>query len=166
MITLYQFATALRRLVCGTGNKVEDFGIGYYSKYGDGGVDLSPLGNITKTEVWAVAVALGINQEIIDAKPTDGLWANSPSDEDQIGASYSELEWAMEFCFDHYIGFDNCTIDSGVAAVAKFETENIERKEQVMRIYMTRNRANHHKMVPAPIFDSSDCRESVLSTTA
>lgn len=163
MATIYYYANSVGLIVAGTGNKVEDFGIGFCTKGGDSQIDVSPLGNISKTEVWAVAAALGVNQEIIDAKPTDGLWAGSPSDEDQIGASYPELEWAMEFCSDHYIGFDNCTIDKGVAAVARFETENIERKEQVMRIYMTRNRANHHKMVPAPIFNTLSCREAATT---
>lgn len=166
MITSYFQANCYEFLVAGTGNRVEDFGAGYYTIGGDGSVDLSPLGSITKTEVWVVAAALGVNQEIIDAKPTDGLWAGSPSDEDQIGASYPELEWAMDFCESNNIGYDNCTIDFAVSRVALFETENVERKREVMRIYLTRNRANHHKMVPIPIFDSSDCRESVLSTTA
>lgn len=162
MTTLYQFATALRRLVCGTGNKVEDFGIGYFSKFGDGGVDLSPIGDITKTEVWAVAAELGVNQEIIDAKPTDGLWAGSPSDEDQIGASYPELEWAMDFIETQIAplggGAASSSIDTIVAVVGKKETENVERKKEVMRIYMTRNRANKHKMDPIPVFSTTDCR--------
>ncbi len=162
MTTLYQFATALRRLVCGTGNKVEDFGIGYFSKWGDGGVDLSPIGDITKSEVWDVARALGINQEIIDAKPTDGLWAGSPSDEDQIGASYPELEWAMEFKATHIDplgdGATNSGVDSLVAVVGKKETENVERKKEVMRIFLKRHRANRHKMDPIPVFETSGCR--------
>lgn len=168
MVTLYQFAASLKRLVCGTGNKVEDFGIGFYTKYGDGGVDVSPIGDITKTEVYAVAQALGVNQEIIDAKPTDGLWGDARSDEDQIGASYPELEWAMSFYENNVIprgeGVANSSINTIVSFVAKQETENVDRKQEVMRIYLTRHRANKHKMDAIPVFDSASCRESTFST--
>lgn len=168
MTTLYQFASALQRLVCGTGNKVEDFGVFFFSKYGDGGVDLSPLADITKTEVYAVAQALGVNQEIIDAKPTDGLWGDARSDEDQIGASYPELEWAMSFYENNVIprgeGVANSSINTIVSFVAKQETENVDRKQEVMRIYLTRHRANKHKMDAIPVFDSASCRESTFST--
>lgn len=168
MVTLYQFAASTKRLVCGTGNKVEDFGIGFYTKYGDGGVDVSPIGDITKTEVYAVASSLGINQEIIDAKPTDGLWGDSRSDEDQIGASYPELEWAMDFYENNIVprgeGVANSSISTIVSFVAKQETENVGRKQDVMRIFLTRNRANKHKMNAIPVFDSASCRENAYST--
>jgi len=95
MITLYYFSTINRYLVAGTGNKVEDFGIGFYTKYGDGGVDISPIADCTKTQVWEMGKALNISQSIIDAKPTDGLWDDSRNDEDQIGLTYEQLEEAM-----------------------------------------------------------------------
>ena len=79
------------------GNKVEDFGIGFFTKYGDGGVDLSPIGDLTKSEVYKLGEALGVIDSIMKAPPTDGLWGNNRTDEDQIGASYPELEWAMDF---------------------------------------------------------------------
>ena len=96
MTTLYYYATINNFLVVGTGNKVEDFGIGFYTKYGDGGVDLSPIADLIKTDVRNIAIHLGINDEIIKAPPTDGLWDDSRTDEDQIGATYEELEKAMK----------------------------------------------------------------------
>tara|TARA_B100001540_G_C15668767_1_gene579115 strand:- start:267 stop:1010 length:744 start_codon:yes stop_codon:yes gene_type:complete len=95
MITLYQIAQANNGLVVGTGNKVEDFGIGFYTKYGDGGVDISPIADCTKTQVWDMGSRLNIIEDIINAKPTDGLWDDSRSDEDQIGLTYKEIEEAM-----------------------------------------------------------------------
>ena len=96
MTTLYQVAAANKGIVVGTGNKVEDFGVGFYTKYGDGGVDISPIADCNKTQVWELGKELGILQEIIDAPPTDGLWDDGRTDEDQLGATYSELEEAME----------------------------------------------------------------------
>ena len=96
MATLYQIAASNNGIVVGTGNKVEDFGIGFYTKYGDGGVDISPIADCLKTEVWGMAKELGINQEIIDAPPTDGLWNDGRTDEDQVGLSYEEIEEAMQ----------------------------------------------------------------------
>ena len=142
MITLYQCATTLRYLVAGTGNKVEDFGIGFYTKYGDGGVDFSPIADIMKTEVYEVAKVLNIVPSIIAAKPTDGLWTDGRGDEDQIGASYPELEWAMEWLLqngDNESAWDVLT----------------ERQKDVISIYNHRNKANQHKMNPIPVFDSS-----------
>jgi len=95
MTSLYYFAALRGLLVAGTGNKVEDFGVGFYTKYGDGGVDLSPIADLMKSEVYDLAKFMGVNQEIIAAAPTDGLWGDDRTDEDQIGASYDELEWAM-----------------------------------------------------------------------
>lgn len=95
MMTLYQIAQSHGGIVVGTGNRVEDFGVGFFTKYGDGGVDISPIGDCMKTEVWNMGRELGILQEIIDAAPTDGLWADARTDEDQLGMSYPELEQAM-----------------------------------------------------------------------
>ena len=95
MTTLYQVASANNGIVVGTGNKVEDFGVGFYTKYGDGGVDISPLADCTKTEIWELGKELGIRKEIIDAQPTDGLWDDGRTDEGQLGLTYQELEEAM-----------------------------------------------------------------------
>ena len=95
MTTLYQVAAANKGIVVGTGNKIEDFGIGFYTKYGDGGVDISPIGDCKKTEVWELGRELNILDEIINAKPTDGLWDDGRTDEDQLGLNYKELEEAM-----------------------------------------------------------------------
>ena len=95
MTTLYQIAASNNGIVVGTGNKVEDFGIGFYTKYGDGGVDISPIADCLKTEVWDMGKELEINQEIIEADPTDGLWNDGRTDEQQVGLSYEEIEEAM-----------------------------------------------------------------------
>ena len=95
MVTLYQIAQANNGIVVGTGNKVEDFGVGFYTKYGDGGVDISPIADCTKTEVWEMGKELKIDEKIISAKPTDGLWVDGRNDENQLGMSYEELEEAM-----------------------------------------------------------------------
>ena len=95
MTTLYQVAAANKGIVVGTGNKVEDFGVGFYTKYGDGGVDISPIADCNKTEIWELGKELKILQEIIDAPPTDGLWDDGRTDEGQLGLNYSELEEAM-----------------------------------------------------------------------
>ena len=95
MVTLYQVAAANNGLVVGTGNKVEDFGVGFYTKYGDGGVDISPIADCTKTQIWEMGSHLGIDKKIIKADPTDGLWKDGRSDENQLGMSYEELEKAM-----------------------------------------------------------------------
>ena len=96
MVTLYQVAGSVSGIVVGTGNKVEDYGIGFYTKYGDGGVDIAPIADLYKTEVWGLGKHLGVDQRIIDASPTDGLWDDGRCDEDQIGATYADLEYAME----------------------------------------------------------------------
>lgn len=131
MMTLYAIGQANKCLVAGTGNKVEDFGVGFYTKYGDGGVDISPIADLTKTEVWLLSAEVGVIQEIIDAAPTDGLWEDKRSDEDQIGASYPELEWAMDYQGDG--------------------TNLTNRQQEVLKIYRTFNRANKHKMEPIPV---------------
>ena len=96
MVTLYQIAQANKGIVVGTGNKVEDFGVGFYTKYGDGGVDISPIADCKKTDVWNIGKSLGVIDEIIEAAPTDGLWDDSRNDESQLGLSYEEIEDAME----------------------------------------------------------------------
>ena len=131
MTTLYYFAALQGRLVVGTGNKVEDFGIGFFTKYGDGGVDLSPIADLVKTEVYELGRALDVNEAILTAAPTDGLWGDDRTDEDQIGASYPELEWAMHFDGDES-GLDN-------------------RQTEVLAIYRRFHAANKHKMEPIPV---------------
>ena len=97
MVTLYQIAGSVGGIVVGTGNKVEDYGIGFYTKYGDGGVDIAPIADLYKTEVWELGRHLGVDERIVAANPTDGLWDDGRNDEDQIGATYAELEEAMEY---------------------------------------------------------------------
>ena len=134
MVALYAVANHYRRLVTGTGNKVEDFGVGFFTKYGDGGVDLSPIADLMKSEVYALAKAVGIAEEILQAPPTDGLWDDNRTDETQIGASYAELEWAM--------GMDESATD---------EESLSPRQKKVLAIYRRMHRANRHKMVPVPV---------------
>lgn len=134
MTTLYYFAALKGYLVAGTGNKVEDFGVGFYTKYGDGGVDLSPIADLLKTQVYEIAQILGINNEIIQAAPTDGLWGDDRTDEDQIGASYPELEWAMQ-------------MKEGGKTAADFDG----RKQKVFNIFTKFNSSNQHKMIPIPV---------------
>ena len=123
MVTLYQVAGSVGGIVVGTGNKVEDYGVGFYTKYGDGGVDIAPIADLYKSEVWELGEYLEVDQRIVDAKPTDGLWDDGRNDEDQIGATYVELEEAME----------NKT---GVA----------------LNILEEYNKKNKHKMEPIPTF--------------
>lgn len=134
MTTLYYFAGLHRYLVAGTGNKVEDFGVGFYTKYGDGGVDLSPIADLMKSEVYAVGAHVKVPVAILKAAPTDGLFGDSRTDEDQIGASYDELEWAME-----------------MQAVGRDSSDFVGRKKEVFVIYTRLNRANQHKMNPIPV---------------
>jgi NAD+ synthase len=123
MVTLYQVATTVGGIVVGTGNKVEDYGVGFYTKYGDGGVDIAPIADLYKTEVWMLGEHFGVDERIISASPTDGLWDDGRTDEDQIGATYADLEYAME----HGTG-------SAVEILLKF------------------NNQNKHKMNPIPTF--------------
>ena len=97
MVSLYQVAGSVGGIVVGTGNKVEDYGVGFYTKYGDGGVDIAPIADLYKTEVWELGKHLGVDERIVNAVPTDGLWDDGRKDEDQIGASYEQLEEAMEY---------------------------------------------------------------------
>jgi NAD+ synthase len=123
MVTLYQVAGTVGGIVVGTGNKVEDYGVGFYTKYGDGGVDIAPIADLYKTEVWMLGEHLGINERIISASPTDGLWDDGRTDEDQIGCSYAILEEAMEL-----------GTGAGVEILQRF------------------NKQNQHKMQPIPTF--------------
>ena len=123
MVTLYQIAGKYNGIVVGTGNKVEDYGVGFYTKYGDGGVDIAPIADLYKTEVRELGGYLGVSQEIIDATPTDGLWDDKRTDEDQLGVSYALLEEAME-----------SGTGPGVDTLYRF------------------NKANQHKMQPIPTF--------------
>jgi NAD+ synthase len=133
MMTLYHIATTVKGIVVGTGNKVEDFGVGFFTKYGDGGVDISPIADLYKTEVRELGRYLEVPQEIIDATPTDGLWDDDRNDEEQIGSTYEELEWVMEY------GINKLTYT--------------EKEFKVLQIYQNFNEKNKHKMVPIPIFD-------------
>lgn len=134
MLTLYAFAAHYRMLVAGTGNKIEDFGVGFFTKYGDGGVDISPIADLMKSEVYSLAKDLGVVDSILQARPTDGLFADGRTDEDQIGASYDELEWAM-------IAVENKADEKLFTA----------RQKEVMKIYQQRHRENLHKMDPIPV---------------
>lgn len=132
MVALYQYASSQNGIVVGTGNRVEDFGVGFFTKYGDGGVDISPIGNLTKTQVRKLAKKFNINKDILNAAPTDGLWDDDRTDEDQIGASYEELEWAM--CFKGNVNNLN------------------QRKKEVLAIYKKFNKVNKHKMTAIPVY--------------
>jgi len=131
MIALYAVAQKNACLVVGTGNKIEDFAIGFFTKYGDGGVDISPIADLLKSEVYALASYLKIAPEIINAPPTDGLFGDLRTDQQQIGASYPELEWAMSF------SGDPVTLS--------------ERQKEVQHIYQLRKQQNAHKMNPIPV---------------
>ncbi len=146
MTTLYYHAGTRSSLVAGTGNKVEDFGVGFYTKYGDGGVDISPIADLTKTEVFQLAKFVGVPESILIAPPTDGLWEDDRSDEDQMGATYPELEWAMDWLSLHGVRHNNKWIwDSAYEALTN------PRQQEVLRIYMRMNNANQHKMNPIPV---------------
>ena len=132
MVTLYYFSALKKYIVVGTGNKVEDFGIGFYTKYGDGGVDISPIADLLKSDVYNLAKFYNINDEIIEATPTDGLWNDNRNDQDQIGASYEELEKAMQIA--HKLDYDLSN-----------------REQEVLKIYESLNSSNRHKMLPIPI---------------
>ena len=134
MTTLYAIAGSNNGIVIGTGNKVEDFGVGFFTKYGDGGVDLSPIADLYKSEVFAIGNELGIIEEILDAAPTDGLWDDGRTDEEQIGASYEELEWAMK------------------EVENPLESDLSKREQEVLNLYMRLHTTNLHKMSRIPVF--------------
>ena len=143
MMTLYQIAQSHGGIVVGTGNRVEDFGVGFFTKYGDGGVDISPIGDCLKTEVWDMGRELGLAQEIIDAPPTDGLWDDGRNDEDQLGMTYPELERAMNLDFLKRAG----AVDSDMPGSAKLSAKD---RANVKRYQEIRAR-NMHKMQPIPV---------------
>ncbi|WP_298498026.1 NAD(+) synthase [uncultured Algibacter sp.] len=134
MTTLYYYAGLYGLLVAGTGNKVEDFGVGFYTKYGDGGVDLSPIADLMKSEVYMLGEFLQVPESIMKAAPSDGLFGDARSDEDQIGASYPELEWAMK-------------MDEEGKTAEDFSG----REKEVFTIFKRYNNNNKHKMIPIPI---------------
>jgi NAD+ synthase len=140
MVTLYQIASMNNNkgIVVGTGNKVEDFGVGFFTKYGDGGVDISPIADLNKSEVRLLAKELGVINDIIIAKPTDGLWDDNRNDEDQIGATYEELEKIMDMVdlFDE-----------------EYLYKNLQGRDlEVLNIFLNLHKRNKHKMVNIPIF--------------
>jgi NAD+ synthase len=140
MACLYQAAQSLEGLVVGTGNRVEDFGVGFFTKYGDGGVDISPIGDLTKSEVWSMGRALGIHKDIIDAAPTDGLWDDGRTDQDQLGGlAYPELERAMDL---HSSGVPEHTLN--------------DEDQILVQQYQRIRGPNLHKMVPIPVFNRGD----------
>lgn len=144
MTILYAYAGHNGYLVAGTGNRVEDFGIGFCTKFGDSAVDISPIGDLSKTQVWELAKYVGVSAEIIMAVPTDGLWADNRGDEAQIGASYAELEWAMGICetknYSDPLFYPSTT---GI----KFTP----RQEIVLQIYLQRHASSRHKFSPIPV---------------
>ena len=145
MVTLYYHAGQLGYLVCGTGNKVEDFGVGFYTKYGDGGVDLSPIADLLKSEVYELGNCLNVPRSIIEASPSDGLFKDSRTDEDQIGASYPELEWAMS-----------------MKEKGKKADDFIGRENEVFKIFMRFFNSNQHKMETIPVCSISESIKSSL----
>lgn len=136
MLSLYAVSTHNRMLVVGTGNKIEDFGVGFYTKYGDGGVDISPIADLMKSEVYMLARKLGVVQSILETPPADGLWADNRTDEQQIGATYDELEWAMK----------------QVSKKRKAKSQKFSnRQKTVLEIYKRLHSINEHKMKPIPV---------------
>lgn len=139
MTTLYYLAGTNASIVAGTGNKVEDFGVGFFTKYGDGGVDISPIADLMKSEVYEIGAYLDVPQSILKAAPTDGLFGDNRTDEDQLGASYDELEWAMK------------QVDLGKTA-----SDFSGRQKEVFEIYQRLYKANRHKMIPIPVCEIPD----------
>lgn len=135
MVTLYAVAAHHKMLVAGTGNKVEDFGVGFFTKYGDGGVDLSPIADLMKSEVYELAAELGVIEGILKAAPVDGLWADNRTDEEQIGATYTELEKAME----------------QLSQKGPSQKKRTAREKEVISIYERFHKMNEHKMKPIPV---------------
>ena len=134
MTTLYYYASLNNYLVAGTGNKVEDFGVGFYTKYGDGGVDLSPIADLLKSEVYELGKYLKVPKSIIEAAPSDGLFGDARTDEEQIGASYPELEWAMS-----------------MKDLGKTPSDFSGRKKEIYEIFINFFNSNSHKMNPIPV---------------
>ena len=146
MVTLYQVAGSVGGIVVGTGNKVEDYGVGFYTKYGDGGIDIAPIADLYKTEVWMIGEHLGVDERIISAAPTDGLWDDGRTDEDQIGISYENLEWVME---SEILNSPLVTPDTLTQWMGKPLTED---QKEALVVYKKFNDQNKHKMVEIPTF--------------
>ncbi len=144
MVTLYAFANANDYVVCGTGNKVEDHGIGFFTKYGDGGVDISPIGGLLKSEVYGLARLLEVPEAIQNAAPTDGLWDIDRTDEEQIGATYDDIEWAMDYCDDNAVESENDLERLGDLGQDRLK---------VLRLYLERHIGSRHKMETPPTCD-------------
>lgn len=136
MVALYRVAASVEGLVVGTGNKVEDFGVGFYTKYGDGGVDISPIADLYKSEVRQLCRELGVLPELSEAVPTDGLWTDNRTDEEQIGATYDELEWAMQY-------------EGSIMSLT-------DRQLKVLDIYNDFHEKNSHKMIPIPTYQKKN----------
>ena len=150
MVTLHQISGAKKGIVVGTGNKVEDFGVGFYTKYGDGGVDISPIADLMKSEVWQLGKDLGVMQEIIDAPPTDGLWEDGRTDQDQLGGlTYEQMERAM-------------TLDETVSGAPLDELNAIANKDDVELLdkYRQIRKINLHKMEPIPVFKNDSTTQT------
>lgn len=159
MTTLYSFANVYQGIVVGTGNKVEDFGVGFFTVGGDGQVDISPIADLMKSEVYELGKELGVMQEILDSRPTDGLWDDGRTDEDQIGATYDELEWAMTFVNDNWYweqgmehsGILDYDFETGKSIISKEELGLSDRQKKVLAIYLSRHNSNKFKMLPIPV---------------
>ncbi|MDG1882029.1 MAG: NAD(+) synthase [Schleiferiaceae bacterium] len=145
MTTLYAYAQNHNLLVIGTGNKIEDFGVGFYTKYGDGGVDISPIADLFKSEVFELAKYKGVSQTILDAAPTDGLWKDERNDEDQIGATYPELEVAMKWVIEKNWNLLKDDINNILESNLK------KREKEVLLLFIQFHRSNSHKMLPIPV---------------
>ena len=135
MSVLYLVAGSTNGIVVGTGNKIEDFGVGFFTKYGDGGVDISPIADLMKSEVYSLGREIGIIDQIMRAQPTDGLWNDGRTDEDQLGVSYDDLEWAMKVC------------------EASEDSQNLNLEQNnILQVYNKHRKSNLHKMKKIPVF--------------
>jgi len=159
MVTLYSFSNCYKGLVVGTGNKVEDFGVGFFTIGGDGQVDISPIADLMKSEVYLLGKHLGVSEDILSARPTDGLWDDGKTDEEQIGATYDELEWAMEFVKENWYlgqgtengGFLDYDFETNSTIVGSNPLGLSDRQKTVLQIYIQRHNANKHKMLEIPV---------------
>ena len=146
MVSLYQVAGSVGGIVVGTGNKVEDYGVGFFTKYGDGGVDISPIADLYKTQVWELGKHMGVDERIINAVPTDGLWEDNRKDEDQLGVPYEDLEWVMESGIADNPTYDPVDLDQWKGVTLT----DVQKK--AVKQYVKFNTMNKHKMQPIPTF--------------
>ena len=157
MVALYAMANQTKLLVAGTGNKIEDFAVGFFTKGGDGCCDISPIGDLLKSEVRQLAAFLGVDSEIVNAVPTDGLWGDNRSDEEQLGATYDELEWALNYyetlkiVKPYGIDLDKLPQGFSVESIVLTQPDLTERQKEVFSIFTQRHFANKHKMEMPPI---------------